>query len=86
MNSKISERSKRIGLKVKLERTKRGLSQEKLAELADLSKGSLGAIERGQSSATIETLKSWLMPLVWNLTNLLIFLNLNYSLQFTGML
>lgn len=57
MNSKISERSKRIGLKVKLERTKRGLSQEKLAELADLSKGSLGAIERGQSSATIETLE-----------------------------
>ena len=57
MNSKISERSKRIGLKVKLERTKRGLSQEKLAELADLNKGSLGAIERGQSSATIETLE-----------------------------
>ena len=34
----------------------RRLSQEKLAELSDLSKNSLGAIERGTSSPSIDTL------------------------------
>ncbi len=48
--------SKKFGLKVRLERTKVGISQEKLAELANLSKNSIGAIERGESSPTIETL------------------------------
>jgi len=57
MNSKISERSKKIGLKIKLERTKKGLSQEALANLADLNINSISAIERGRSSASIETLE-----------------------------
>lgn len=48
--------NKKIGLKVKLERTRLGITQEKLAELADLNKNSVGAIERGESSPTIETL------------------------------
>lgn len=48
--------NKKIGLKVKLERTRLGVTQEKLAELADLNKNSVGAIERGESSPTIETL------------------------------
>ena len=56
MTSVRNDINKRIGLKVKLERTKMGISQEKLAELADLNKNSVGAIERGESSPTIETL------------------------------
>ena len=53
INDKISAK---IGLKIVLERTKRKLSQEKLAELSDLSENSLGAIERGTSSPSIDTL------------------------------
>ncbi|MBQ8459019.1 helix-turn-helix transcriptional regulator [bacterium] len=48
--------NKKIGTKIKLERIKRKLSQEKLAELADLNKNSIGFIERGESSPTAETL------------------------------
>lgn len=48
--------SKKFGVKVKLERVKMNLSQEKFAELADLSKASLGAIERGESSPTLDTI------------------------------
>lgn len=48
--------NKRIGTKIKLERVKRNWSQEELAEKADLSKNSVGAIERGTSSPTVETL------------------------------
>ena len=56
MTSKNDKISTKIGLKIVLERTKRRLSQEKLAELSDLSKTSLGAIERGTSSPSIDTL------------------------------
>lgn len=56
MISKDNKISTKIGLKIVLERTKRRLSQEKLAELSDLSKNSLGAIERGTSSPSIDTL------------------------------
>ena len=56
MTSRSDKISAKIGLKIVLERTKRRLSQEKLAELSDLSKNSLGAIERGTSSPSIDTL------------------------------
>ena len=56
MTSIQNDINRKIGLKVKLERTRLGVTQEKLAELADLNKNSVGAIERGESSPTIETL------------------------------
>ena len=56
MTSRSDKISAKIGLKIVLERTKRRLSQEKLAELSDLSKTALGAIERGTSSPSIDTL------------------------------
>lgn len=51
-----TEINKKIGKKIKLERIKRDFSQEKLAELSGISKNFVGAIERGESSPTIETL------------------------------
>lgn len=53
----MSERIKKIGLKIKLERNKRNLSQEKLSELSGISKNFIGAIERGQSEPSISTLE-----------------------------
>ena len=56
MSNKIGKLSSKIGTKIKLERTKRGWSQEKLAELAGLNVNSIGSIERGTSSPSIDTL------------------------------
>lgn len=56
MNIKKGILTKKFGLKVKMERMKRNLSQERLAELAKLNKNSIGAIERGDSSPTFETI------------------------------
>ena len=56
MRHRDLEFSSKVGEKVKLERTKRGLSQEKLAELADISPNHVGNIERVKSSPTIEML------------------------------
>ena len=50
MTSKPNEISSKICLKIKMERTKRGWSQEQLGELAGISNTSIGAIERGQST------------------------------------
>lgn len=53
----MSKRIEKIGLKIKLERNKRNLSQEKLSELSGISKNFIGAIERGQSEPSITTLE-----------------------------
>ena len=47
----------KIGIKIRLLRTKLRYSQEKLAELSELNKNSIGAIERGESKPTIDTLE-----------------------------
>ncbi len=56
MNKKAEKLSSKIGTKIKLERAKRGWSQEKLAHFADLNVNSIGTIERGMSSPSIDTL------------------------------
>lgn len=42
-----------IGLRIKLERTKQNLTQEQLAEMADISSSYLSAIERGKQSISL---------------------------------
>lgn len=57
MNSSKSDLNNKICLKIKIERIKRNLSQEQLAEIADLNRNTIGNIERGLASPTIETLE-----------------------------
>ena len=45
-----------IGLRVREERTLRGLSIEKLAELAEVTPSFLGLIERGERKLSVHTL------------------------------
>lgn len=52
-SSNINEK---IGIKTRLLRIKMKLSQERLAEFADMNKNTIGLIERGEISPTIETL------------------------------
>lgn len=47
-----------IGRTIKDLRIKKELSQEQLAELADLHVNSIGSIERGEKSPTVETLSN----------------------------
>jgi len=58
MKKNSTKLMKNFGMKVKLERTKRGFSQEKLAELSNLSFRTIGTIERAESSPTIDTVKA----------------------------
>ena len=55
MRYNCSEITKKICLKIKIERIKRGWSQEQLAEYANLNINTIGRIERSQISPSIDT-------------------------------
>ena len=57
MAKEKSEFNTKICLRIKFERIKRNLSQEQLAELADLNRNTIGNIERGIASPTVDTLE-----------------------------
>lgn len=52
----IDEIDKNVGMNIRLERVKRGISQEKLADLAGIARSTMGIIERGEQSPSIQTL------------------------------
>lgn len=52
-----SKLNNKIGIKIKFERIKKGLSQERLAELANLDTGTISKIERNAMSPTIVTVE-----------------------------
>lgn len=48
----------KLGLKIRVERQKKRISQEKLAELADLNRNFIGMIERGETNVTVKNLEN----------------------------
>lgn len=52
---KIDEIDKKIGLNIRLERVKRGISQEILADMAGIARSTMGIIERGEQSPSLQT-------------------------------
>lgn len=53
----IYEFSKKIGQRIKIERIKKEIKQDELASMANLGRSTMGLIERGESSPTLETVK-----------------------------
>ena len=48
----------KLGIKIRVERIKHKLSQEKLAELASINRNFVGMIERGETNVTIKNLEN----------------------------
>lgn len=59
----MDEISIKIGNRIKQLRNSRGISQEELADHADLNRAFFGQIERGQKNATVKTLNKICMAL-----------------------
>lgn len=48
----------KLGQKIRIERMKRKISQEKLAELSELNRNFIGMVERGESNITVKNLEN----------------------------
>jgi len=55
INNKTVEK---LGQKIRIERQKRKISQEHLAEMADLNRNFIGMVERGETNITVKNLES----------------------------
>ncbi len=55
MTIKINEIDKKVGMNIRLERVKRGLSQEALADMAEIARSTMGILERGEQSPSVQT-------------------------------
>ncbi len=50
--------TQKLGHKILVERMKRKMSQERLAELAQLNRNFIGMVERGETNITVRNLES----------------------------
>lgn len=66
----MSDIAKVLGQRIRNYRTSKGLSQEKLAELAGCHPTYIGQIERGEKNATIESIEKIAAALNISLSNL----------------
>ena len=58
MNVKNKNTVQKLGQKIRIERQKRKISQEQLAELADLNRNFVGMVERGETNITVKNLEA----------------------------
>ncbi len=56
--SSHTDLTEKLGQKIRIERMKRKMSQEKLAELAELNRNFIGMVERGESNITVKNLEN----------------------------
>ncbi|MBP3925523.1 helix-turn-helix transcriptional regulator [bacterium] len=73
MNNKSDTITYKLGKKIKIERIKRDISQEQLAELAGVGTNTISGIERGVQSPTVETVGAIAKALDIELYKLFIF-------------
>ena len=72
---KINENTTfKLGQKIRIEKLKRHLSQEKLVELLSLNRNFTGMIERGEKNVTVKSLESIANALETDIKDLFIFL------------
>ncbi len=56
MTIKTDEIDKKVGMNIRLERIKRSISQEGLADMAGLARSTMGIVERGEQSPSLQTI------------------------------
>lgn len=74
MKKKIFNKiSPKVGMKIKLERTKKKMTQNYLADISGISQPTIGVIERGENSPSIDTVAAIANALEIELYKLFIF-------------
>jgi len=52
----VDEIDKKVGMNIRLERTKKSISQEGLADMAGIARSTMGIVERGEQSPSLQTI------------------------------
>lgn len=73
MTIKIDEIDKKVGMNIRVARIKRGISQEGLADMAGLVRSTMGIVERGEQSPSLQTITKVANALDMDLYKLFIF-------------
>ena len=73
MTIKIDEIDKKVGMNIRVARIKRGISQEVLADMAGLARSTMGIVERGEQSPSLQTITKVSNALDMDLYRLFIF-------------
>ena len=55
MTIKIDEIDKKLGLNIRVARIKKSISQEGLADMAGVARSTMGIVERGEQSPSVQT-------------------------------
>ncbi|MCD7879339.1 MAG: helix-turn-helix transcriptional regulator [Candidatus Gastranaerophilales bacterium] len=53
---KVDEIDKKVGMNIRVERVKRNISQEGLADMSGLARSTMGIVERGEQSPSLQTI------------------------------
>ena len=69
----LNNLSKKLGKKIKIERIKQDISQEKLAEMSGLHRTTLGIIENGKNSPTLDSIARIAIALNLSLSEMVLF-------------
>ena len=56
MTIKIDEIDKKLGLNIRVARIKKSISQEGLADMAGVARSTMGIVERGEQSPSVQTI------------------------------
>lgn len=73
MTIKVDEIDKKVGMNIRVARIKRGISQEGLADMAGLARSTMGIVERGEQSPSLQTITKVANALDMDLHKLFIF-------------
>ena len=73
MTIKIDEIDKKVGMNIRVARIKRGISQEGLADMAGLARSTMGIVERGEQSPSLQTITKVANAMDMDLYKLFIF-------------
>ena len=55
MTVKTDELDKKVGMNIRVERIRRSISQEGLADMSGLARSTMGIVERGEQSPSLQT-------------------------------
>lgn len=56
MSINISDIDKKVGMNIRVERIRKNISQEGLADMAELARSTMGIVERGEKSPSLQTI------------------------------